>query len=484
MSSLADRRSLATFTAGQGLATLAHIHLFRLNFSWTREYYSSFLNLHDRCELQIFRRSVHDLSHTCNAMSEVLILLRKLDKQSQRRVLEKKRALNKSRRTIKGRRAERTSKWPSLSSSSSSLSPHDGHILFPDNNSHDEWTDSDGSASEEEGDFGLPTYTINADDLERLRDLYKECRKDREHIKNTTLGFLVKIDRGFLEMRTSALLSTILGGVVALRSLFARYGTRIVSFGERIGNKISHLFLPRTSLVPWGFGSNTTNTSQHSNSVAAHTFIPTLLLPLVPTICLSVMHFAMTSITRWAISNMRRETRRTVRMANRAITTLELIEYREKRLTWIIDEIRAYEQTLAELEEQQGATTSDSDSDETSSPSTPSTPSPRPTRPFALSDQDAFKQAADFALRPWRVQSPPPSAASAPVTFYRVFLKRPKRQELELENLNMNKFLSEPQERDRVLKIELKAVAEEQRLFFEGQELSSRPSSARSSRKP
>ena len=247
-------------------------------------------------------------------------------------------------------------------------------------------------------------------------------------------------------MRTKTAISFLvlsLGSMVAVRyfvstSIFTRYGSWMVSYGRRIGNKISSLFLPRTSLVPWGLAPNTSMNSPPTPSGGS--FIPTLLLPLVPTVCLATMHFSMACLSRWAITGMHSDMVRQLRTAGRAITILELLSYREKRLNWIINEIRAYEQVQddGDAYESDGSTSTMSSDLHEGSPS---------------------------SLRSWQVQAPPPAAVLHP--HYKSITKRKQRLDFRLEDLDMIQFLSNPMERDRILRMELQAMADEQRMYLE-----------------
>lgn len=224
----------------------------------------------------------------------------------------------------------------------------------------------------------------------------------------------------------------------ASTSMFARYGSWVSSYGRWIGNKISSLFLPRSSLVPWGLAPNTSTNSTPTPSGGS--FIPTLLLPLVPTVCLATMHFSMACLSRWAITSMHSDIVRQLRTAGRAITILELLSYREKRLSWIINEIRAYEQVQDDGDAYE--------SDESNS--------------SLWSDRH---KGSPSSLRSWHVQAPPPATVLHP--HYKSITKRKQKKDFKLEDLDMIQFLSDPIERDRILRMELQAMAEEQRMYLE-----------------
>ncbi|GJJ75611.1 hypothetical protein EMPS_07969 [Entomortierella parvispora] len=419
MSTSPEGTSLLHLSLGHGLAAMVHVHLCHRSYLFTRGYCSEFNTSYDRTQRLLLRHSLGNLSHFSDLITEITPLLRRLNDRSQQR-------LQQSRRLSGLARARRRSS-SSYNNSRSSM---------------DEWS------SEEEHD--LPTlnaHTIETAELERIRNLYKSSRAGRESIKTTAITFLTSIDRTFLDMHYNVITSTILGSLVAVRyfvstNSFARYGSWIFTYGRWIGNKISSFLLPRSSLVPWGLAPN--SSTNPTPSPPSGSFIPTLLFPLAPTICLATMHFSMACISRWAITGMQSDMFRQLRMAARATTILELLSYREKRLDWLITEMRAYERVKNDMDAYE--------SDESSS---------------SMSSSEYRTYAS--SLQSWQVQSPPPATVRHPL--YKSITKRRQRADFKLEDLDMIQFLSDPIERDRILQMELQAIVDEQRTYLEALDL-------------
>ncbi|KAG0094384.1 hypothetical protein BGZ93_007291 [Podila epicladia] len=166
-----------------------------------------------------------------------------------------------------------------------------------------------------------------------------------------------------------------------------------------------------------------------------------MFLPLVPTLFISGLHFAAYAKTQFALNKIRKDTKDQVRFARRLSLLSAFLLVREKRLNWMVEEIKTFEKEHSASEE----------GEYSSRNGVP--------RPLVLV-QNSHQRVVNLLIGEQNDRQRRDHHRRLPSIDPSMFSFGP-----DLENMDLDKFLHDPFERARILRMELEAMREELVVF-------------------
>lgn len=309
-----------------------------------------------------------------------------------------------------------------------------------------------------------------------------------------------------MDLGSPAFISTnSLGGFTTLRhlittdgfsTLLAKYGSWIPGIGWFKWARISP---PRSSYIPWGlaqrsgervaeYASSTAGggsvggasdvtggaiTGPSSNVSTAFAF-----LPLVPTLFMAGMHFLAALRTQWSVRQIEKEDQRQTQYARQLNVMAMFLLIREQRLGWLAEKIRDYEEEEASKAGEAKGDDNDDDfediqDEEDEDSSDHRGPNLADTAAFISSLRHVADQEQDHTgdhhSDNTNRGSGQEGSSSSPPRRERIRLVDPKVLVLtfgpNLEKMDMQQFLMDPTERNRILRLEFEGMRDELMLF-------------------
>lgn len=166
-----------------------------------------------------------------------------------------------------------------------------------------------------------------------------------------------------------------------------------------------------------------------------------MYLPLVPTLFVSGLHFVAYARTQFALNKIRKDTKEQVLFARRLSLLSAFLLVREKRLNWMVEEIKSYEKEHSTSE----------DGEYSSRNGVP--------RPLVLV-QNSHQRVVNLLTGERNDRQRREHHRRLPSIDPSMFSFGP-----DLENMDLDKFLQDPFERAKILRLELEAMREELVVF-------------------
>ncbi|KAF8987954.1 hypothetical protein BGZ52_001790 [Haplosporangium bisporale] len=182
-------------------------------------------------------------------------------------------------------------------------------------------------------------------------------------------------------------------------------------------------------------------TTGSSGNICTQPAVAYMYLPLVPTLFVSGLHFVAYARTQFALNKIRKDTKEQVRFARRLSLLSAFLLVREKRLNWMVEEIKSYEKEHSTSE----------DGEYSSRNGVP--------RPLVLV-QNSHQRVVNLLTGERNDRQRREHHRRLPSIDPSMFSFGP-----DLENMDLDKFLQDPFERAKILRLELEAMREELVVF-------------------
>ncbi|KAF9351146.1 hypothetical protein BGX34_000760 [Mortierella sp. NVP85] len=337
---------------------------------------------------------------------------------------------------------------------------------------------------------------VSVESLETWSNTYRTLRRIQERHSKNVFQRLIKSDPVFVKLQGNALFMFFLGGITTLRHLITTTGFKslvakcswIPGFEWFTWANISP---PRSSYIPWGLaqrsgkhvgtGGGTSGGTADVTAVAAagrggpnNSNVSTAFafLPLVPTLLVAGMHFVAALRTQWNIRQIEKENRRQTQYARQLGVMAMFLLIREQRLGWLAEKIRDFEEEEAtkSRETKGGGGGDDNDEDFEDVPDEEEAethgPNMADTAAFINSLQHHEAVREDYHNN---TDMEGQEDGSSPPRRGRIQLVDPKVLVLtfgpNLEKMDMQQFLMNPMERNRILRLEFEGMRDELVLF-------------------
>ncbi|KAK3817607.1 MAG: hypothetical protein J3Q66DRAFT_187514 [Benniella sp.] len=338
---------------------------------------------------------------------------------------------------------------------------------------------------------------VSVESLETWSNTYRTLRRIQERHSKNVFQRQIKSDPMFVKLQGNALFMFFLGGITTLRHLITTTGFKsllakcswIPGFEWFTWANISP---PRSSYIPWGLaqrsgkhvgtgggtaggtadvtavaGGTITGSNNNSNVSTAFAF-----LPLIPTLLVAGMHFVAALRTQWSIRQIEKENQRQTHYARQLGVMAMFLLIREQRLGWLAEKIRDFEEEEATKsgDTTKGAGGEDNDEDFEDVPDEEEAethgPNMADTAAFINSLQHHEAMREDYHNTNIDGQE---DGSSNPPRRGRIQLVDPKVLVLtfgpNLEKMDMQQFLMNPMERNRILRLEFEGMRDELVLF-------------------
>ncbi|KAG0332607.1 hypothetical protein BG000_009878 [Podila horticola] len=291
---------------------------------------------------------------------------------------------------------------------------------------------------------------ITINDMEQWIEAYKKFRLSQEECMKKSFQQMNSVDFSFFKLRNNLCLSFLLSSATMIRYLtatvsfptvFSKYFPRLSSFFSRLWNKIGQISPPSSATIPWRWSSSSSSVSTTSSGKTSTQPVAYMFLPLLPTLFVSGLHFVAYARTQFALNKIRKDTKDQVRFARRLSLLSAFLLVREKRLNWMVEEIRTFEKEYLASEE----------GEYSSRNGVP--------RPLVLV-QNSHQRVVNLLAGERNNQQRRDHHRRLPSIDPSMFSFGP-----DLENMDLDKFLQDPIERARILRMELEAMREELVVF-------------------
>ncbi|KAG0199429.1 hypothetical protein BGX28_007326 [Mortierella sp. GBA30] len=366
---------------------------------------------------------------------------------------------------------------------------------------------------------------IPVEELEEWSETYKALRMTQERCNGRTYEQLRRVMPSSFYLKNELLFSSLLSSATMLRylfsterfwSYFAKYLSRLRGLGSWIPTQWRSWSPPTSSYIPWGLAPNNSQATSTAIATTGHGIVDLLasavtttasdnaeakhsssasvafaFLPLVPTLFVSGIHFMVAARTQWTLQGMQRDLRRKKQFIKRLEVLSAFLMIREKRLKWLADEVRAFdnEQEEEEARWQHDVVNEDSttanvmasgwSSSSSSSPSRPRTSAAIPPTLLAHSSNSRiyslFQGRNNGDHQVSQVQDDNNNSNNQQQQQQGTRQRRnhqagdPKFYTFgpDLENMDLDLFLRNARERSRILRLEFEAMHQELTLFRE-----------------
>ncbi|KAF9211957.1 hypothetical protein BGZ59_007393 [Podila verticillata] len=293
---------------------------------------------------------------------------------------------------------------------------------------------------------------ITTDDMEQWIEAYKKFRLSQEECMKKSYEQMNSVDFSFFKLRNNLCLSFLLSSVTIIRyitatasfPIFSKYFPRLSSTISRIWTKVGQIPPPSSTTIPWRWSSSSSSnpvSTGSSGNICTQPAVAYMYLPLVPTLFVSGLHFVAYARTQFALNKIRKDTKEQVRFARRLSLLSAFLLVREKRLNWMVEEIKSYEKEHSTSE----------DGEYSSRNGVP--------RPLVLV-QNSHQRVVNLLTGERNDRQRREHHRRLPSIDPSMFSFGP-----DLENMDLDKFLQDPFERAKILRLELEAMREELVVF-------------------
>ncbi|KAF9329317.1 hypothetical protein BG006_007580 [Podila minutissima] len=283
---------------------------------------------------------------------------------------------------------------------------------------------------------------ITTDDMEQWIEAYKKFRLTQEECMKKSFQQMNSVDFSFFKLRNNlATMIRYLTATASFPSVFSKYFPRLSSVISRIWTKAGQISPPSSTTIPWRWSSSSDSVSTTSSGDTLTQPVAYMFLPLVPTLFISALHFVAYAKTQFALNKIRKDIKDQVRFARRLSLLSAFLLVREKRLNWMVEEIKTFEKEHSASEE----------GEYSSRNGVP--------RPLVLV-QNSHQRVVNLLTGGQNDRQRRDHHRRLPSIDPSMFSFGP-----DLENMDLDKFLHDPFERARILRMELEAMREELVVF-------------------
>ncbi|KAG0345011.1 hypothetical protein BG004_004026 [Podila humilis] len=404
----AQNFSITTVPIGLGLTAAAHVYLFTRSLAKTSEQYKLY---HLQQQQQDVERVTQSLEHLVS-LGEIVDLLTKT-----------------------------TSKFPEKSDSTHPHSTTNIVTTVQSSSSQNEHARSDTKSRRSR----RQPVVISVVEMEEWIQAYEELRQSQQVYMVKSFRQINNMDLSFFKLKNNLGLSFALSGATLLRylgsnakflSTFSKRLPRVSRYLSRVWSMIA---------IPWRWPSQNQQVAiNEAATTSPSTSVAWMFIPLVPTLIISGLHFFACARTQWILNEVRNHAHEQMQFVRRLPLLCGFLFVREKRLKWMVQEIRAFEEDQATMGEDGGGG---------GGQSTGRSDAPRPTTRYRNSHQQVESI-------PNGASQNGPQRQEQPLIDPSVYSFGP-----DLENMDVEKFLRDPDERVRILRLELAAMYDELSIF-------------------
>ncbi|KAG0352747.1 hypothetical protein BG005_007847 [Podila minutissima] len=426
--------SLTSLPIGLGLTTAAHVHLFNRCLAKTKEQRQHYQVHQQLREIEMIVQSLQDMANLTEIVELLNITLDKFPNHHSGKVRRRQKfkrvdphsVTTRKSTTAKERRSVDVTADVSLKGKEKATTQEPSNTGVENEETAKDTTIPIAEPSE-------PAETAKTVEAEAVVES-PEAAIGSSKSKSQTRG----------EESTSLSSATMiryLTATASFPSVFSKYFPRLSSVISRIWTKVGQISPPSSTTIPWRWSSSSGSVSTTSSGNTSTQPVAYMFLPLVPTLFISGLHFVAYAKTQLALNKIRKDTKDQVRFARRLSLLSAFLLVREKRLNWMVEEIKTFEKEHSASEE----------GEYSSRNGVP--------RPLVLV-QNSHQRVVNLLTGGQNDRQRRDHHRRLPSIDPSMFSFGP-----DLENMDLDKFLHDPFERARILRMELEAMREELVVF-------------------